>query len=178
MWAQKYPLRNIKILDNIRKVSEKSSSLFQVSASLSGLLRSGPGRSPALFPCAILLHKHEVGTKAVVILRCLKIPNDPNSPAFLRLVPDVGHKSRAGVQAHAVTCLPPVSMVSHDCCSQGLGVRRRLVPEGERCCGDTIAACWPGGELSTVPAAQTGHSRATGLREGDRELGPHGWCRD
>lgn len=69
MWAQKYPLRNTKILDNIRKVSEKSSSLFQVSASLSGLLRSGPGRSPALFPCAILLHKEEMGTKAVVILR-------------------------------------------------------------------------------------------------------------
>lgn len=65
---------------------------------------------------------------------------NPNSPELLRLVPDVGHKSGAGAQAHAVTRQPPVSMVSRNYCSRGLGVRRRLVPEGERRCVDTIGA--------------------------------------
>lgn len=63
-----------------------------------------------------------------------------NSPELLCLVPDVRHKSGAGAQAHAVMRQPPVSMVSRDYCSRGLRVRRQLVPEGERCCVDTIAA--------------------------------------
>lgn len=55
-----------------------------------------------------------------MILHCLQIPSDPNSSAFLHLVPAVGHKSRAGEQAHAA-CHPFPWFLTSDAL-KGLGL--------------------------------------------------------
>lgn len=72
----------MRILENIRKVSEKSPSLFKDSAppSLSGDTTAGPGSSPAPFPRAIPLRKRETAREAAAKLRCLEIPNEPQQP--------------------------------------------------------------------------------------------------